>query len=143
MPTVEIAPPGAAGTEMRAAAGGAGGAAASAEKLALPPGHVEDARGRILQWSRLGYLDQMRLAEIAGPTTSKNEAWMLPAMVAFSVTAIGGERVAKPVSRMQLDAMIQRLGDDGMDALVSAIFPQGEAEPDEAPVASEVERAKN
>jgi hypothetical protein len=89
---------------------------------------VTDTRGRSIGWKKLSYWDQMQLAELAGPTTSQNQAWMLPAMVAYAVTEIDGERVAKPGNKVGLQFLINRLGEEGMDALIADIMPPGEGD---------------
>ncbi len=100
---------------------------------------VTDATGRRLGWRKLRPLESMRMSEIVGPMNVQNPGYMLYAVVAFSVTEIDGEPVRKPNSKLELEARVQALGDDGIEALVDAIMPQDAASTD----AVDLESAKN
>lgn len=89
------------------------------------PHACEDAQGRRIVWKKLGALDNMRLAEIVGPGNIANAQYMLYANTAFSVQEIGGERLTKPMSKLQLEALVQRLGDEGIDALWTSAREHG------------------
>ena len=78
---------------------------------------VADARGRQIGVRKIGALDRMRLFECAGAENSKNEPYMGYAALAYSVASIDGEPVAKPTKLMHLEALVQRLDDDGLNAV--------------------------
>ncbi|TPG45705.1 hypothetical protein EAH89_26250 [Roseomonas nepalensis] len=136
MPTVEM-------HSEESTTGGGGPAtapAATPKPSADEVRRVTDARGRVIGWKRLGYLEEMRLADFLGPQTSNVDRYMGPATIAYAVTEIDGERLPKPISRLQLESQIQRLGNEGMDALLGDAR-QMATEGGEA--ANEVDRAKN
>ncbi len=78
---------------------------------------VTDDRGRQIGIKKLGPLDRMKLFEVCGPENSKNEAYLGYASLAFCVSAIDGEPVPRPSSRAHLEVLIQRLDDDGLNAV--------------------------
>jgi hypothetical protein len=91
---------------------------------------VRDALGRRLALRRLGALDKLRLFEAAGPVLSGNDRWLGMAVLACSVTAIDDVPWPMPASKQGVEAMVQRLGDDGI-AAVSRVLASGDedAEP--------------
>ncbi len=84
--------------------------------------------GRTMHYRQLRTLERMDLNALAGPQNAVNLAWMADASLAFSVTRIDGEAVAKPTSIMQLRALIQRIGDDAMEALAADAMTMDDAE---------------
>jgi hypothetical protein len=77
---------------------------------------VVDPQGRKLKVKKLNALDRMRLYGIAGADNSGNDRFMGYAAIAASVTEIGGEPVMFPESLFQLEALVQRLDEDGIEA---------------------------
>jgi hypothetical protein len=71
---------------------------------------VRDALGRQLSVRRLSALDRLRLFKAVGPELAQNAPYLGMAMLAASVTAIEG----------QLEALVQRLGDEGLSAAADA-----------------------
>ena len=90
-------------------------------KAASFPQTVTDAQGRALGVRKLGALDRLKMFEVVGPDNARNEAYLGYAALAFHVTSIDGEAVGRPANRMQLEALVQRLGDDGLEAVGSAL----------------------
>lgn len=82
---------------------------------------VEDARGRKIGIKKLTALDRMKLFEACGPENSKNEAYLGYASLVFHVASIDGEAVARPSNKLQLEALTQRLDDDGIDAVARGV----------------------
>src|ERR1700761_8596672 len=82
---------------------------------------VVDATGRRLSVRRLNALDTLRLFKAAGPTLSENEAWLSLAGLAFSVQEIDGVPVPAPTNEIQIEGIIDRLGDEGLNAIVSLV----------------------
>lgn len=78
---------------------------------------ISDAKGRAITLSRPGVLAQFRLIESVGPETAKNEVYMGMVLPLIFVTDIDGEPVFQPANKLQLEALIQRLGDDGVEAV--------------------------
>ena len=98
--------------------------AAAAERL-----RVTDAEGRALELRRLGALDKLRLFKALGPTLSQNAPYLGMAMLASSVTAIDEVPVPPPATELQVEQMVQRLGDGGIAAVAEALRPVDAAEP--------------
>lgn len=80
-------------------------------------GEIVDAQGRRLAVRRLSALDRMRLFAAAGGELSGNQQWIGLAAIAASCVGIDGDQVPKPVSRLQVEALVERLGDDGLNAI--------------------------
>jgi hypothetical protein len=77
--------------------------------------------GRVLVVRKLTALDKLRLLKAAGPALAENQAWLGVAMLAASVAEIDGVPVPRPVSEQQIEALVGRLGDTGLDAAASAL----------------------
>ena len=88
-----------------------------AVKAANQLAHVTDARGRRLGLKRINALDRLHLFECVGAVNAQNEPYMGYAALAYSVREIDGEAVAKPTKLMHLEALVQRLDDDGLNAV--------------------------
>ncbi len=76
-----------------------------------------DARGRKLLLRRLTALDTLRLFKAAGPTLAQNEPWLAMAALAFAVLEIDGVPVPTPSTEGQIEALVERLGDEGLSAV--------------------------
>ena len=81
---------------------------------------VTDDLGRIITLRRLTALDTLRLLKAAGPSLAENHAWLDMAAIAFSVVSIEGVPVPMPTNEGQLEAVVQRLSDEGMAAAARA-----------------------
>jgi hypothetical protein len=79
------------------------------------------ADGRVLTLRRLGALDRLRLFKAVGAVLAENPPYLGMVMLAASVTAIDAIPVPPPVTEAQLEALVQRLGDDGMLAVADAL----------------------
>ena len=84
---------------------------------------VTDAAGRTLSLRRLTALDKLRLYKAAGPQLAQNAPWMGVALLAASVTAIDFVPVPQPATEAQIEALVGRLGEDGLDAAAAALAP--------------------
>jgi hypothetical protein len=80
-----------------------------------------DRRGRVLSLRRLTVLDRLRLFKAAGPALAENHPWFGMAVLASSVAAIDGIPVPMPTSEAQIEAAVSRLGDEGLEAVASAL----------------------
>ncbi len=88
---------------------------------------VIDAQGRTLAVRRLGALDRLRLFKAAGAGLVGNAGWMGMATLACSVSAIDDVPVPAPASEAQVEALVARLGDDGIAAVAAVLSPPSEA----------------
>jgi hypothetical protein len=96
---------------------------------------VQDARKRQLEVRKLKTLDSMRLFEIIGADNSANQQYLGFAMLAYSVVSIDGDSVGRPTTKLALEAIVQRLDDDGFAAVAKAMkdnFLPASASEDEA-----------
>lgn len=82
---------------------------------------IQDSLGRELAIKRLGALDRLRIFKAIGSNLSSNAPYLGMAMLAFSVTAIDGIPVPAPGNEAQLEALIQKLGDEGIDAVADSL----------------------
>jgi hypothetical protein len=80
-----------------------------------------DTRGRRLTFRRLTALDTLRLFKAAGPVLSQNEAWLAMSGLAFSILEIDGVPVPAPSTEVQIEGLIDRLGDEGLAAVATKI----------------------
>ncbi len=82
---------------------------------------VIDTEGRRLTIRRLTALDRLRLFKAAGPSLAQNAPWLGMALVASSVIAIDDVPIPPPSNEAQIEAMIGRLGDEGVAAVAQAL----------------------
>ena len=101
---------------------------------------VTDAKGRLIKFKKLGALETMDLNEIAGANNIGNPGWMLFATIAFSVVELDGQRIMRPKTKDQLRHLVQRLGNEGIDAVLKAISPK-QADDADDPDAPDAEAA--
>jgi hypothetical protein len=80
-----------------------------------------DKNGRRLTLRRLTALDTLRLFKAAGPVLAQNEPWLSMASLALSVVEIDGIPVPFPVTEVQIEHLIERLGDDGLAAIARSL----------------------
>jgi hypothetical protein len=92
---------------------------------------VEDSNGRQITLKKPGILAQYRLIEMMGES-AKNQVYMAMVLPILYVTAIDGAPVPPPAKKSQVEALISRLDDAGVDAVMTAINERfGAANPDE------------
>lgn len=80
-----------------------------------------DGNGRRLLLRPLTALDTLRLFKAAGPVLSQNEAWLSMAGLAIAVMEIDGVPVPIPTSESQIEALVDKLGDEGLIAVADAL----------------------
>jgi hypothetical protein len=78
---------------------------------------VTDDKGRVITLRKPGVLAQFRLVEIMGDT-AKNEVYMAMVMPLIFVCAIDGDPVFQPSSKREVEALIQRLDEEGCSAVM-------------------------
>jgi hypothetical protein len=85
------------------------------------PSEIRDELGRILMVRRLTALDRLRLFKALGAALAENPPYLGMAVIAASVTEIDGVPVPPPVTEFQVEGLVQRLGDAGMEAVVALL----------------------
>lgn len=75
---------------------------------------VTDSRGRSIKLRKPGVLAQFRLVEAVGPETAKNAVYMNMVMPIIYVAQIDGDPVSVPTTKREVEALIQRLDEDGV-----------------------------
>jgi hypothetical protein len=81
---------------------------------------VTTQQGRVLTVQPLAGLKRLRFLKILGAENAKNELYAAHCGLAVCVTAIDGDPVPFPASEIQLEALYQRLDDDGISAVMEA-----------------------
>lgn len=74
----------------------------------------QDSQGRTLKIKFLSTLDRMRISKVVGGDLSKNDVYLGYATLAYCVTAIDEEPVPPPVTVLELEFLVERLGDAGL-----------------------------
>ncbi len=88
----------------------------AAKEITLAP----DSRGRVFGIRKPGILAQFRIVDIMGDT-AKNEVYMGMLMPIIFCTSIDGEQVPFPNSRREVEALIERVGEDGLATLAAGL----------------------
>ena len=94
--------------------------AAQAIAKAQATAEVIDERGRIITLKKPGVLAQFRLIEALGDT-AKNEVYMGMVLPLIFVAAIDGDAVVPPTRKSEVEALIQRLDEDGITAVQEGV----------------------
>src|SRR5580658_5154008 len=84
---------------------------------------IVDSLGRRLTLRSLTALDKLRIFKAAGPDLAINQPWLAMAIMASSVTSIDDIPIPPPYSEAQIEALVGRLGDSGMEAIAQVIEP--------------------
>lgn len=95
---------------------------------------VTDRRGRLITLKKPGVLAQFRLIEALGDT-AKNETYLAWAMPIIFVVDIDGEPVFPAVRKSEVEAILQRLEDEGLAAVMEGAkehFGSSDPESDKA-----------
>lgn len=95
---------------------------------------VTDARGRTITLRKPGVLAQFRLVEALGETAS-NATYVNMVLPLLFVHAVDGEQTGALASKVLVEALIQRLDDDGIAAVIKGVeehFGKQDAEADRA-----------
>jgi hypothetical protein len=91
---------------------------------------VTDSAGRTITLKKPGVLAQYRLIEALG-ATAKNEVYMAMAMPLIYVSEIDGDSVILPSTKIQVEALIQRLDEHGIQAVIQGMQENfGKSDPD-------------
>lgn len=79
---------------------------------------LEDAKGRKIRVRKPSVLAQFRIVEAAGPQLASNSTYMQMVNPLIYLAEIDGDPVSIPATSREIDALILRLDDEGMDALL-------------------------
>ncbi|AOY93831.1 hypothetical protein BKK79_20000 [Cupriavidus sp. USMAA2-4] len=82
---------------------------------------ITDAKGRQITLRKPGILAQFRLVEAMGAEAAANETYRMMCLPLLYVAAVDGEPVLQPTSKLELEALIQRLDEAGMVAVQQGI----------------------
>lgn len=82
---------------------------------------VRDKAGRVIELRRLGVVEQLRLFKVLGPELAENRAYVGLARVAAAVAAVDGVPVPFPSGEAGIEAALDRLGEDGVEAVAAVI----------------------
>jgi hypothetical protein len=97
---------------------------------------VFDDKGRAIKIKKPGILAQYRLIEVLGKTAA-NTTYMDMVMPLIYVAEIDGEVVFQPATKGEVEALIQRLDEDGVNTVMAAVyanFGKQNAETDKAAI---------
>jgi hypothetical protein len=84
---------------------------------------ITDKAGRRITLRKFGVLETLRLFKGVGPELSANSAYIIVASLAGSVAMIDDVPMPFPASDAGVELLIERLGDDGMEAVMAAAKP--------------------
>jgi len=81
---------------------------------------VTDDKGRTIKLRKPGVLAQYRLIEVLGDS-AKNEVYMGMVLPLIFVAEIDGDTVFSPTKKSEVEALIQRLDEEGISAVMVAV----------------------
>lgn len=99
--------------------------------------YVTDARGRNLGVRRITTPLRRRIFKALSAESAEKRQYLGMVFVAASCCSIDGEEVRLPNSELQFDALIDRLDDDGAEAVADAIRENFQVEEEGAGEAGE------
>lgn len=82
---------------------------------------AQDSRGRTFTLKKPPVLAQFRLVEALGGEVAQNQTYMGMVFPLLFITAIDGDPLARPGSKGEVEALIQRLDADGIEAVMTAV----------------------
>lgn len=81
---------------------------------------VEDSTGRVITLRKPGVLAQYRLVEMLGDA-AKNQVYMGMCLPLLYVTGINDDKLPALASKRELEALIQRLDEAGIEAVMKGV----------------------
>lgn len=75
--------------------------------------HVTDAKGRTLGLRRVPFLEEFRIIEAVGAERAANQVYMSMLNPVLCIAEIDGEKIDIPRTHPQIEALIQRAGEEG------------------------------
>lgn len=96
---------------------------------------ITDARGRQIEVRRVGRRDSMRLMRAWG-TACNVQVWLGQALLASCAKSVDGVPLPSPGTADQAEMLVERLDDDGLEAIGAWLQEQSEKSMDELRAAS-------
>lgn len=91
---------------------------------------ITDSNGRSITLKKPGVLAQYRLIELLGDS-AKNEVYMAMVLPLIYVASIDGHPVPAPTKKVEIEALISRLDEDGINAVMLGVQEHfGKSDPD-------------
>lgn len=81
---------------------------------------VNDGRGRAITLKKPGPLAQYRLIEVLGDS-AKNEVYTGMVLPLIFVAAIDEDQISQPTTKRELEALIQTLDEEGIEAVMQGV----------------------
>lgn len=81
---------------------------------------ITDSSGRVITMKKPGALAQYRLIEALGDT-AKNQTYMSMVLPLIYVVSIDDSAVFQPTTKAQVEALIQRLEEAGIEAVMKCV----------------------
>ena len=78
---------------------------------------VTDSRGRKIGVRKLKVLERINMLKLVGHGNNDNLIYISSVSPAFLVTSIDGDPVSKPANDLQLNGLLQRLDEEGLEAV--------------------------
>lgn len=82
---------------------------------------VHDSTGRAITLKKPGVLAQFKMIEMLGPAAASNGVFVNMVLPVTFVVAIDGDSVSRCSTRNELDALIQRLDEHGIQAVMEGV----------------------
>lgn len=82
---------------------------------------VETSDGRKITLRKPGVLAQFKMIEMLGGAAAANQVFVNMVLPVTFVVAIDGDPVSRVTTRKELDALIQRLDEPGIEAVMEAV----------------------
>jgi hypothetical protein len=82
---------------------------------------VETSDGRKITLRKPGVLAQFKMIEMLGGAAAANQVFVNMVLPVTFVVAIDGDPVSRITTRSELDALIQRLDEAGIEAVMEAV----------------------
>ena len=109
-------------TKIRAGAGAGAEGATAALIHAAAQSHVKEfGGGRSVRLQKPSALAQFRLVKMVGPEVAKNSTLMMMYMPLMFIVELDGLPVAFPKAESEIEALISRLDDEGIQTVMLAV----------------------
>jgi len=96
----------------------------SSDSAIKPANHlvyVTDSKGRKLGLRRLPFLEEFRIVETVGPERAVNQVYMGMLNPILCITEIDGAKIEIPRTHAQIEALINRVGQEGFIAAFEGV----------------------
>lgn len=83
--------------------------------------HLTDSRGRKIGLRRLPFIEEFRIVESVGPERAANQVYMGMLNPILCIAEIDGDKIEVPRTHAQIEALIQRAGQEGFETALEWI----------------------